>query len=41
MPMVDLNKNNLLSDSAPPSLNTNLNNLVGGSMNDFFLKKKK
>ena len=40
MPMVDLNKNNLLSDSAP-SLNTNVNNLVGGSINDFFLKKKK
>ena len=41
MPTVDLNKNNLLSDSAPPSLNTNVNNLVGGSVNDFFLKKKK
>jgi len=39
MPMVDLNKNNLLSDSAP-SLNTNVNNIVGGSINDFFLKKK-
>ena len=36
MPMVDLNKNNLLSDTAPPSLNTNVNNLVGGSINDFF-----
>jgi hypothetical protein len=41
MPMVDLNKNNLLSDSAPLSLNTNVNNLVGGSILDFFLKKKK
>jgi len=41
MPTIDLNKNNLLSDSAPPSLNTNVNNLVGGSVNDFFLKKKK
>ena len=41
MPMVDLNKNNLLSDSAPLSLNTNVDNLVGGSILDFFLKKKK
>jgi hypothetical protein len=40
MPTVDLNKNNLLSDTAPPSLNTNINNLVGGSVLDFFLKKK-
>jgi len=40
IPMVDLNKNNLLSDTAP-SLNTNVNKLVGGSINDFFLKKKK
>jgi len=40
MPTVDLNKDNLLSDNNHQSLNTNLNELVGGSTNDFFLKKK-
>ena len=41
MPIVDLKKDNLLSDTAPTALDTNLNSLVGGSVNDFFLKKKK
>jgi hypothetical protein len=41
MPIVDLNSNNLLSDGKPTALNTNVNKLVGGSINDFFLKKKK
>jgi hypothetical protein len=40
MPTVDLNKDNLLSDNNHQSLNTNINELVGGSTNDFFLKKK-
>jgi len=39
MPIVDLNKDNLLSDNNQ-SLGTDINKLVGGSVNDFFLKKK-
>jgi hypothetical protein len=41
MPTIDLNKENLLSDNNLKSLNTNINELVGGSINNFFLKKKK
>ena len=40
MPIVNLNKDNLLSDNNH-SLGTDINKLVGGSVNDFFLKKKK
>jgi len=40
MPTVNLSKENLLSDNNIKSLNTNINELVGGSTNNFFLKKK-
>jgi hypothetical protein len=41
MPTVNLSKENLLYDNNIKSLNTNINELVGGSTNNFFLKKKK
>jgi hypothetical protein len=40
MPLVDTSKDDLLTEINPPSLNTNIDTLVGGSINDFFLKKK-